>query len=121
VLIFYGPRRTQGRCPTALRGVMAVHILNALNSLRIGLHMAMLTVRNLDEALKSQLRVRAAQHGRSMEEEARRILREALMPASDEQGVGSRVHRRILELSAGGELELPARSRPRPSPFAQGG
>jgi plasmid stability protein len=83
--------------------------------------MAMLTVRNLDEALKSQLRVRAAQHGRSMEEEARRILREALMPASDEQGVGSRVHRRILELSAGGELELPARSQPRPSPFAQGG
>jgi plasmid stability protein len=83
--------------------------------------MAMLTVRNLDEALKSQLRVRAAQHGRSMEEEARRILREALMPASDEQGVGSRVHRRILELSAGGDLQLPSRSQPRPSPFAEGG
>lgn len=82
--------------------------------------MAMLTVRNLDATLKSRLRVRAAQHGCSMEEEARRILRAALMPASGEQGVGSRVHRRVLELSAGGDVDLPARSQPRPSPFPEG-
>jgi plasmid stability protein len=33
-----------------------------------------LTIRNLDAAVKQQLRVRAAQHGRSMEAEARAIL-----------------------------------------------
>ncbi len=41
--------------------------------------MASMTIRNLDEQLKSKLRVRAAQHGRSMEEEARTILRSALL------------------------------------------
>ena len=40
--------------------------------------MASLTVRKLDEMLKSRLRMRAAANGRSMEEEARVILREAL-------------------------------------------
>jgi antitoxin FitA len=40
--------------------------------------MVSLTIRNLDEALKSRLHVRAAQHGRSMEEEAHDILRTAL-------------------------------------------
>ncbi len=36
--------------------------------------MASLTVRNLDEAVKARLRIRAATHGRSMEEEVRQIL-----------------------------------------------
>ncbi|MCF8710435.1 FitA-like ribbon-helix-helix domain-containing protein [Rhizorhapis sp. SPR117] len=40
--------------------------------------MASMTIRNIDEAIKSRLRVRAAQHGRSMEDEARDILRAAL-------------------------------------------
>ena len=40
--------------------------------------MASMTIRDLDERLKARLRVRAAQHGRSMEEEARDILRAAL-------------------------------------------
>ena len=39
--------------------------------------MASLTVRQLDEALKQQLRLRAARHGRSVEDEVRTILREA--------------------------------------------
>jgi len=37
-----------------------------------------LAIRNLDEDVKARLRIRAAQHGRSMEEEARSILRGAL-------------------------------------------
>src|SRR5688500_13360819 len=41
-------------------------------------HMASITIRKLDEKTKARLRVRAAQHGRSMEEEARTLLREAL-------------------------------------------
>jgi phosphopantothenoylcysteine decarboxylase/phosphopantothenate--cysteine ligase len=39
--------------------------------------MASLTVRQLDERLKAALRLRAARHGRSMEDEVRVILREA--------------------------------------------
>lgn len=41
--------------------------------------MAALTIRNIDEPLKARLRVRAANHGRSMEEEVRHILRSALL------------------------------------------
>jgi plasmid stability protein len=39
---------------------------------------AAMTIRNIDDTLKSRLRVRAAIHGRSMEDEARDILRAAL-------------------------------------------
>lgn len=40
--------------------------------------MGSLTIRNLDDGLKRRLRVRAAEQNRSMEEEAREILRCAL-------------------------------------------
>ena len=37
--------------------------------------MATMTIRNLDDDVKTRLRIRAARHGRSMEEEARGLLR----------------------------------------------
>ena len=40
--------------------------------------MAQLLVRNLEDDVKARLRVLAAQHGRSMDEEARAILRQAV-------------------------------------------
>ncbi len=40
--------------------------------------MASITIRNIEDSVKAELRVRAARHGRSMEEEARQILRFAL-------------------------------------------
>jgi plasmid stability protein len=40
--------------------------------------MASITIRNLEDGLKARLGIRAAEHGRSMEEEARCILRDAL-------------------------------------------
>jgi len=40
--------------------------------------MASITIRNLDDDLKARLRIRAARHGRSMEEEARDLLRTVL-------------------------------------------
>jgi phosphopantothenoylcysteine decarboxylase/phosphopantothenate--cysteine ligase len=46
--------------------------------------MASLTVRQLDEKLKKLLRMRAARHGRSMEDEVRTILREAAEEAGRE-------------------------------------
>ncbi|MCA1968672.1 MAG: plasmid stability protein, partial [Rhizobium sp.] len=44
--------------------------------------MASITIRNLDDGLKQRLRLRAATHGRSMEDEARDILRSTLSAES---------------------------------------
>lgn len=59
--------------------------------------MATLTVRDLDDALKARLRVRAAGNGRSMEAEARAILRAALAALPD-RGLASRIRRRVADL-----------------------
>lgn len=40
--------------------------------------MASITIRRLEDATKDRLRIQASRHGRSMEEEAREILRAAL-------------------------------------------
>jgi len=47
--------------------------------------MAQLLVRNLEDRLKARLQRRAKQHGRSMEAEAREILRDALKEADAPQ------------------------------------
>jgi phosphopantothenoylcysteine decarboxylase / phosphopantothenate---cysteine ligase len=44
--------------------------------------MASLTIRKLDEAIKAELRLRAARNGRSVEDEVRVILRQASQPAA---------------------------------------
>lgn len=66
--------------------------------------MATLTIRDLDESLKRNLRMRAASRNRSMEEEARQILRAALLespvPAKD---LASRIRARFVGL---GDVEL---------------
>lgn len=77
--------------------------------------MATLTIRNIDETLKASLRIRAAEHGRSMEEEARQILKRSLVRERAAVGLGSRIASRF---AAVGGIDLPAvsRSLPRPSP-----
>jgi plasmid stability protein len=77
--------------------------------------MAILTIRNLDETIKRNLRLEAARHGCSMEEEARRILRRALTRRDRTKGLGSRIHQRFA-VAGGLDLSLPARSAPRPAP-----
>ena len=47
--------------------------------------MATLTVRNLEDEVVKQLRVRAAANGRSAEAEHRELLRRALLPSSEEE------------------------------------
>ena len=71
--------------------------------------MAVMTIRNIDDSLKQRLRLRAAQHGRSMEEEVRDILRSALS-AEVSQGVdaGQAIHQRFARL---GGVDLPVVSR----------
>ena len=77
--------------------------------------MASITIRNLDDQVKSQLRISAARHGCSMEEEVRRILRLTLMTESDKGPFGSRIHQRFAKL---GGVDLPEvdRSAPRSAP-----
>ena len=71
--------------------------------------MASITVRNLDDGLKRRLRIRAAENGRSMEQEARDILRAALDDASAATtDLGSAIRARFAPLG-GVELELPPR------------
>ena len=79
--------------------------------------MTTLTIRGLDDETRARLRVRAAQHGRSMEAEVRAILRESLASATPSYGLGSRIHDRFA--AAGGvNLELPPRSEaPRAAVF----
>jgi len=71
--------------------------------------MASITIRNLDEPLKARLRVQAAVHGRSMEDEARDILRTALArePAQP-NNLAASIRRRFAPL---GGVELPEMPR----------
>ncbi len=76
--------------------------------------MASITIRNLDDTLKRRLRIRAAEHGRSMEEEAREILRQSIAKPSAPQNLGEAIHRRFAALG-GVEIDLPPRE-PMPDP-----
>lgn len=51
--------------------------LECMHCIHMGLIMAMLTIRNIDDDLKARLRLKAAQAGCSMEETVRLILRQA--------------------------------------------
>lgn len=71
--------------------------------------MTTLNVRNLEPEVKAKLRRRAAGHGRSMEEEARSILRAALAEEpADLRDLGERIRRRFAKIG-GAELTLPER------------
>ena len=78
--------------------------------------MTSITIRNLDDALKRRLRLQAAEHGRSMEEEARDILRSALnrKPAPAAK-VGTAI-RALFEPMGGVDLEFPERQPIREPP-----
>ncbi len=76
-----------------------------------------ITIRNLDPAIKERLRVRAAQHGHSMEAEARRILQSTLKepvraPAAN---LYERI-RALVEPIGGIDFELPPRELARDPP-----
>lgn len=78
---------------------------------------ASITIRNLDPDLKERLRVRAAQHGQSMEAEARRILQTVLAPqeAPPVRHLYYRIRARFAA-SGGVDLELPPREPVREPP-----
>lgn len=73
--------------------------------------MATLTIRDLDDDVKARLRVRAAQHGRSMEAEARELLAAALPGPPAPQRLGSRIHELFADIG-GIQLGVPPRDEP---------
>ena len=78
--------------------------------------MASITIRKLDEETKDRLRVRAAHHKRSMEEEARHILRQALAEKAGKASNLAEALRRRFEPLGGIELQLPQREPTRKPP-----
>jgi antitoxin FitA len=81
--------------------------------------MATLTIRNLDDNIKSRLRIHAAKNGRSMEEEVRIVLeRNFSVEDSGRDGPVHWVDRVVSRFQAigGVELELPERGPPREPP-----
>lgn len=77
--------------------------------------MASITIRNLDDDIKRRLRVRAAEHGRSMEEEARDILRQVVGQPGAPRNLGQSIHARFAALG-GVDLQPAKRTPLRPAP-----
>jgi plasmid stability protein len=78
--------------------------------------MASITIRNLDERTKDRLRVRAARRKRSMEDEARNILRAAVAEGeAAPRNLAEAIRRRFRPLG-GVKLPLPARAPMREPP-----
>lgn len=78
--------------------------------------MATITIRRLDDSVKARLRVRAAQHGRSMEEEARHLLTTALAKQPKKPLNLAEAIRSLFEPLGGVDLEIPPREPMRPPP-----
>lgn len=77
--------------------------------------MASITIRNLSDDLKRRLRIQAAEHGHSMEEEAREILRVALAQRNATVNLAHKIRERF-EPFGGIELEIPQRDQMRDPP-----
>lgn len=77
--------------------------------------MASITIRNLEDDLKRRLRIRAAEHGRSMEEEAREILRHAVTESAAPRNLAASIRSRVAPLG-GLEIDLPPRDPMREPP-----
>lgn len=79
-------------------------------------NMASITIRNLDDNVKTRLRLRAALNGHSMEEEVRQILSVAVEESElPSRGLGTAIHNLFKPLG-GLELELPPRDSMREPP-----
>ena len=77
--------------------------------------MTNITIHDLDEDVRNELRVRAASNGRSMEEEARLILEEVLLPKGETRDLVT-IFRSYFGPENGIDVELPPRSSSREPP-----
>lgn len=78
--------------------------------------MASMMIRNMDDRTKARLRIRAAENGRSMEDEARDILKSALAVTETRPENLASAIKKLMEPFGGVELELPAREPVRDPP-----
>jgi plasmid stability protein len=93
----------------SLQSLIAMITLPASQKQSNRLMMASITIRNIDDEVKSKLRVRAAMNNRSMEEEVRVILKEATSQSHEKQRSLVDIAREAGELYGSFEVELPKR------------
>ena len=105
----------------SISGLDVLALLSVMTFMHLrSLLMSTLTVRNIEPVIKDKLRLMAAAHGHSMEEEVRSILRNAMTQVARPSGLGSRIHARFAAM---GDvvLQLPERSDlPRFASFEKG-
>jgi antitoxin FitA len=90
---------------------------NAINDCTpLDIDMASITIRNLDDETKNRLRIRAAHRRRSMEDEARNILRETLARDSTPPGNLAKAIAKRFKPLGGVDLDLPVREEIREPP-----
>ena len=77
--------------------------------------METMLIRRLDSTIKIRLRIQAARHGRSMEEEAREILRRGLMETEPQPNLADSIRKHILPFG-GVDLAIPKREPVRTPP-----
>lgn len=70
---------------------------------------ATITVRDLDDSVRDRLKVRAAQHGRSMEAEVRQILTDEVAHAAPARTLGA-IAREFREATGGVDLQAARRA-----------
>ncbi len=78
--------------------------------------MASMTIRNLDEETKRELKRRANRAGHSMEEEVRVILKKATDPSARRTGLGTEIHEMFKTVGGTDDLELFPRDEQRAPP-----
>ena len=82
--------------------------------------MAQFVVRHLEDDVKVRLKRRAARHGRSMEDEVRHILRDAVKEQNHRvTKLGSRIAARFAKAGVNTELPELRGERPRPAEFSK--
>jgi antitoxin FitA len=96
--------------PYAINAITSIiAVIDIINSSAIIDVMASITIRQLPETTKRKLRIRAAQNGRSMEQEAREILTSALKQAVDQPKDLGKAIRKLFAPYGGVELKIPPR------------
>ena len=78
--------------------------------------MASLLIRNVDEALRDQLKARARRNRRSLEEEARELLRTAIARDASGGETLPAIAERLFGAERGIDLDLPPRGQERERP-----
>jgi antitoxin FitA len=105
----YADKSVRATAPTSLAVDNDRNFLRAITAINdIIAIMASITIRRLEESTKRRLRLRAARHGRSMEQEAREILKTALTQPEEPKDLVAAIRRRFAKYG-GVDLKIPPR------------